>query len=167
MLLLLHILVHLLRKLILCYSRVAKFDNVLLRHRNHDSDFTGSQNILEEGREDTAMLFHPTDPHMRRRRVPHTRRRRVGGARLYLLVATVAAIIFTIIFSLFGAYMTGRHRLRCTKGIIFMATVLVSTFTVIAMILARRTLQEALLAGLLESVTGFVLVLEVHDFVTS
>lgn len=54
--------------------------------------------------------------------------------------------------------------MACTKGIIFSATVLVSCFTVLAMVVARHALQEALLAGLLEFLVGFALVVEIHDF---
>lgn len=73
-------------------------------------------------------------------------------------------IALTLAFSAVAAHHTGKGRLACTKGIIYLATVVVSLCTVLAMSLARRALQEALLAGLLEVIVGFVLVFQIHEF---
>jgi hypothetical protein len=54
--------------------------------------------------------------------------------------------------------------MACTKGIIFAASVLMSCFTILAIVVARHALQTALLAGLLEFLVGFALVVEVHEF---
>jgi hypothetical protein len=69
-----------------------------------------------------------------------------------------------IAFSAFGAHQTGKGRIACTKGIIFAATVLTSLLTVLAVIAARRSPQEALLAGLLEITIGFTLLDKLDDF---
>jgi hypothetical protein len=63
-----------------------------------------------------------------------------------------------------AAHYTGKSRIACTKGIIFAATVIIASLSVTAMVVARRALQEALLAGLLQCLVGFVLVVEIHDF---
>ncbi|KAF2110749.1 hypothetical protein BDV96DRAFT_603811 [Lophiotrema nucula] len=128
-------------------------------HRRSKIEVVSTQPSLadiEEGRAEEILTSTASTP--RRKLKP------IKGARFWLLIATIAAIIFTLMFSIIGAHFTGKHRMRCTKGLIYMATVLISTFTVIAMVLARRAVLEALLAGLLELVTGFVLVLEVHEF---
>ncbi|KAJ4295174.1 hypothetical protein N0V90_007184 [Kalmusia sp. IMI 367209] len=90
--------------------------------------------------------------------------RRFSRARLNVIIVLCAFIALTFAFSVFAAHHTGKGRLACTKGIIFSATVLISVSTVLAMTLARLALQEALLAGLLEFLIGFALVIEIHDF---
>ncbi|KAF2793280.1 hypothetical protein K505DRAFT_244767 [Melanomma pulvis-pyrius CBS 109.77] len=120
-----------------------------LRHRRkpeHDQ-----LNLAEEGRlsEATTRSSSP---------------RPLSRARFYVLTSLVIAIVLTFALATFAAHHTGKMRMACTKGIIFSATVLVSCFTVLAMIVARHSLQEALLAGLLEFLVGFALVVEIHDF---
>lgn len=73
-------------------------------------------------------------------------------------------MILTISLSFFGAHYTGKGRIACTKGIVFGATVLLACFTLLAMMVARRAVYEALLAGLLETVIGFTLLFELDDF---
>ncbi|KAK7179766.1 hypothetical protein DPSP01_003241 [Paraphaeosphaeria sporulosa] len=90
--------------------------------------------------------------------------RRLSRARLNIVIGLCVFIVLTFVLSVFAAHHTGKDRLACTKGIIFSATVLISTCTVVAMTLARRALQEALLAGLLEFVIGFALVIEIREF---
>jgi hypothetical protein len=46
---------------------------------------------------------------------------------------------------------------------VFAATVALAFLTVLAMLIARRALSEALLAGLLELVFGFALLAELND----
>ncbi|KAF2449624.1 hypothetical protein P171DRAFT_196736 [Karstenula rhodostoma CBS 690.94] len=90
--------------------------------------------------------------------------RRFSRARLNVVIVLCVFIALTLALSVFAAHHTGKGRLACTKGIIFSATVLISMCTVLIMILARQALQEALLAGLLEFVIGFALVIEIRDF---
>jgi hypothetical protein len=108
--------------------------------------------LAEEGRISEALMFRPCPPEP------------LSRTRFYVLISLVIAI--ALIFSLFtfAAHYTGKGRLNCTKGLIFAGTVLISCFTVLSMVVARRTLQEALLAGLLEFLVGFALVVEIHDF---
>lgn len=89
---------------------------------------------------------------------------RISRTRLNLVIGLCVFIALVFSISVFAAHHTGKGRLACTKGIIFSATVLISMCTVLVMILARRALQEALLAGLLEFIIGFALVIEIHDF---
>lgn len=88
----------------------------------------------------------------------------LSRTRSYALIGLILAIVLTFSLFTFAAHHTGKGRLNCTKGIIFSGTVLISGFTVLAMVVARRALQEALLAGLLELIVGFALVIEIHDF---
>ncbi|KAF1957028.1 hypothetical protein CC80DRAFT_53555 [Byssothecium circinans] len=88
----------------------------------------------------------------------------LSRARLYALITILAIAALTFALSVFAAHYTGRARIACTKGIIFTTTVLMSTYTVLAMIVARRALQEALLAGLLEFFVGFALLVEIREF---
>lgn len=85
--------------------------------------------------------------------------------RLYMFVGSVALIALTIGLSVVGVLQTGKTRLACTKGIIFAATVVVAILTVLAMITVRRAPQEALLAGLLEIVIGFMLLAQLDNFI--
>lgn len=89
----------------------------------------------------------------------------ISRTRLYVITAIVITIALSFLFSSVAAYYTGFDRLNQTKGIIFCETVLVAIFTFLAMLAARRVVQEALLAGLLEFLIGFVLVLEIQDYV--
>ncbi|KAF1845006.1 uncharacterized protein K460DRAFT_101571 [Cucurbitaria berberidis CBS 394.84] len=91
-------------------------------------------------------------------------RRPLSLTRISLLIGLTAMMIVTIALSSFGAHHTGKERIACTKGIVFGATVLMACFTVLAMMVARRAVQEALLAGLLETIIGFTLLVELDDF---
>ena len=108
--------------------------------------------FADERRLSDALVFRPYPPE------PLTR------TRLYALISLLSAIALTFALFTFAAHYTGKGRMGCTKGIIFVGTLLISCFTVLAMIVARRSLQEALLAGLLEFLVGFALVVEIHDF---
>lgn len=123
-------------------SRESKY----LRCRRNKSD---PLNLAEEGRpsEATTLTSQPLSP-----------------ARSYVLISLVVAIVLTFALSTFAAHHTGKMRLACTKGIIFSAAVLMSCLTVVAMVVARRSLQEALLAGVLEFLVGFALVVEIKEF---
>lgn len=94
----------------------------------------------------------------------HKHAPRFSRARLNVVIGLCVFIVLTFALSAFAAHHTGKGRLACTKGIIFSATILISFSTVLVMVLARRPLQEALLAGLLEVVIGFALVTEIRDF---
>jgi hypothetical protein len=80
------------------------------------------------------------------------------------IIALVVMIVLTFAISIIVAHHTGKRRMHYTEGILFGATVLISTSTVLVMILARRAPQEALLAGMLEFLIGFALLTKVHDF---
>ncbi|ORY14649.1 hypothetical protein BCR34DRAFT_585622 [Clohesyomyces aquaticus] len=88
----------------------------------------------------------------------------LSDARVYTLVALVFATLLTFALCVWAAHFTGKGRMQCTKGIIFAATVLISLLTILAMITARRQLQEALLAALLEASFGITLVMVIHEF---
>jgi hypothetical protein len=93
----------------------------------------------------------------------------LSRVRLCILIALVVVIGLTLALATFASRYTavhyvGKNRIACTKGIIFAATVFISGLSVLAMVVARRTLQEALLAGLLQCLVGFALVVEIHDF---
>ena len=88
----------------------------------------------------------------------------LSRARLNLIIGLCVLILLTFALSTFAAHHTGKGRPACTKGIIFSATILISACTILAMTLARRALQEALLAGLLQFVIGFALVIEIREF---
>jgi hypothetical protein len=89
---------------------------------------------------------------------------RFSRVRSNVVIGLCAFIVLTFALSVFAAHHTGKSRLACTKGIIFSATVLISMCTILVMTLARRALQEALLAGLLQFVIGFALIIEIRDF---
>lgn len=91
-------------------------------------------------------------------------RRSLSPTRAYLLAGLTVLMILTITLSFYGARQTGKGRIACTKEIVFGATVLLAFFIVLAMMVARRAVHEALLAGLLETVIGFTLLLELDDF---
>lgn len=84
--------------------------------------------------------------------------------RIRLLIGLAITMLLTISLAIFAAHYTGKTRRACTKGIVFMATVVTAILTVLAMITARRVPHEALLAGLFELITGFVLLVELDDF---
>jgi hypothetical protein len=85
-------------------------------------------------------------------------------ARKHIILAMIILKVFILATSACGAYMTGNKRLPCTKGILFAATSSMAIATVFTMLIARRTLAEALLAGLVEFSFGFALVVEIDDF---
>ena len=93
----------------------------------------------------------------------------LSRVRVYMLVGLLVAIGLTLALSTFAAHYTAAHhvgkgRMAHTKVIVFTATVAISAFSVLAMVVARRALQEALLAGLLQCLVGFALVVEIGDF---
>ncbi|KAF2830328.1 hypothetical protein CC86DRAFT_160030 [Ophiobolus disseminans] len=88
----------------------------------------------------------------------------LSHARVYMLAGLIIMKMLTIVLSAYAAFLTGRTRMSCTKGIVFSSTVLLSTLTVLAMLISKRALSEALLAGLIEFVFGFALVVELDDF---
>ena len=89
----------------------------------------------------------------------------IGRARSSFLIGLVAAIILTFSMSVYAAHHTGKGRMKCTKCIIFVESILISGFTIVAMVMARRPVQEALLTGLLEFLIGFALVVQIHEFI--
>jgi hypothetical protein len=120
------------------------------RASKHDED---AVRLAEEGQ------CSPTTPHRIEAKVKSLPRTRV-----YAVVGLVAVMLLTIALSAFGAHTTGKARLQYTKVIVFIASALVSCLTVVAMLIARRALSEALLAGLLEFSFGFALLVELDDF---
>jgi hypothetical protein len=120
------------------------------RASKHDED---AVRLAEEGQ------CSPTTPHRIEAKVKSLPRTRV-----YAVVGLVAVMLLTIALSAFGAHTTGKARLQYTKVIVFIASALVSCLTVVAMLIARRALSEALLAGLLEFFFGFALLVELDDF---
>lgn len=109
--------------------------------------------LAEEGRIDTETTM-----------LPESKDAGISRSRFYLLIAITVAAILTLVVSGIATHYTGKRRMNCTKIIIFAATVLISCFIILAMIVARRALHEALLAGVLEFLVGFALVVEIHDF---
>ena len=51
------------------------------------------------------------------------------------------------------------------KSIVFVATALTSVETIVVMLVAKRALSEALLTGLFPLAIGFMLLLQVGDFI--
>jgi hypothetical protein len=92
-----------------------------------------------------------------------TTRVRLSRVRQIILVSVVVLIVLIFTLSTWGAHHTGKSHMSSTKGIVFSATVMISLLTVCAMIVARRTVQEALLTGLLELIVGFALVIELGE----
>jgi hypothetical protein len=123
-----------------------------LRHRTPKND-EDAVRLAEEGQ------CSPTTLHRIEVKVNSLPRTRV-----YAVVGLVAVMLLTITLSAFGAHTTGKARLPYTKVIVFIASALVSCLTVVAMLIARRALSEALLAGLLEFSFGFALLVELDDF---
>ena len=121
-----------------------------LRHRSpkHDED---PIRLAEEG-QPQSHLSQCTDS------------KPLSRARVQVLSGLIVLKVLTLALSAYGAYLTGRARMSCTKCIVFAATALLALFTVLAMLIARRALSEALLAGLIEFVFGFALVVELDDF---
>ncbi|KAF1937962.1 hypothetical protein EJ02DRAFT_38822 [Clathrospora elynae] len=113
---------------------------------------------------DDNQLRLAEEGHIRPESVSKSSRRPLSPTRIYLLTSNIVFIVLVVALSSFGAHQTGKHRIACTKGIVFGATVLVACFTVLAMIVARRAPQEAFLAGLLEIGIGFTLLSELDDF---
>jgi hypothetical protein len=127
------------------------------RASKHDED---AVRLAEEGQ------CSPTTPHRIEAKVkslPRTRVYAVVGL-VAVMLLTIALSLLTIALSAFGAHTTGKARLQYTKVIVFIASALVSCLTVVAMLIARRALSEALLAGLLEFFFGFALLVELDDF---
>jgi hypothetical protein len=127
-------------------------DRKYLRHRrnNRQSD---ELLLAEEGRFDTEVAL-----------IPEHESGTLSRTRVYFLIALIIATVVTLSLSILAAHYTGKARMNCTKGIIFAATVLISGFIILAMLVARRALHEALLAGVLEFLIGFALLVEIHDF---
>jgi hypothetical protein len=96
---------------------------------------------------------------------PRVAQQHLTRARIYLLAALSIATVLTFSLSTFTVYSTGKAHIAYIKAIIFSATVLISVFTILAMIVGRRNLQEALQAGLLVFLIGFALVVEIREFV--
>lgn len=134
-------------------TRRSSKDTKYLRRRPTKLEQEDNLTLAEEGRvmassEEVGIV--PPPP------LSHTRR--------YVLVGLCVAAVLTVIGSIYGAHHTGRAQIAHTRSIIFSATVILSLLTVVAMVVAKRSLQEALLAGLFESLIGFVLVVEIRDF---
>lgn len=72
-----------------------------------------------------------------------------------IIVGLMLLKVFILVIAAYGAYLTGSKRLPCTKGILFAATSSMAIMTVFAMLAGKRSLAEALLAGLVEFVFGF------------
>ena len=134
-------------------TRRSSKETKYLRRRPTKFEHEDNLTLAEEGRimpssEEVGLAPHP----------PLSRTRR------NVLVGLCVAAILTFIGSTYGAHHTGRAQMAHTKSIIFSATVILSFLTVVAMVVAKRSLQEALLAGLFESLIGFVLVVEIREF---
>lgn len=84
--------------------------------------------------------------------------------RLFALWSVGGLMVLTLAVAGFGAHATGKHRIGCVKGIVFAATALTASYIILAMLVARRAVSEALLAGLLMLVVGFNLMAELNDF---
>ena len=91
-----------------------------------------------------------------------TRHRPLSRTRFYMLIAVLCMAALTLLSSIIAAHYTGKAHIVVTKSIIFSTVVLEAIYTVVGMTLARRSLQEALLAGLLEAVVGFSLSFELR-----
>jgi hypothetical protein len=74
-------------------------------------------------------------------------------------------MILAIDLSFLGAHYTGRGRVASAEGIVFGTTVLVPSLKISAMIVASRVLHEALFAGLLEIIVGFVVPFEFDNII--
>lgn len=80
------------------------------------------------------------------------------------MLSLIVLIVLIFALSTWGAYHSGKSHMSSTKGIVFSATVTITLLTVCAMIVARRTVSEALLTGLLELIVGIALVVELPEF---
>ncbi|CAI6325412.1 unnamed protein product [Periconia digitata] len=135
-------------------SRYGNRETKYLRRRPTKTDHGDRLNLAEEGRiprgsiDDTNSAVASS----------------LSPRRRYILFALLVTAVFTLIGSTYGAHHTGKAQIAHTKSIIFSATVVLSLLTVISMVVAKRPLQEALLAGVFESLIGFVLVVEIHEF---
>ncbi|KAF2729223.1 hypothetical protein EJ04DRAFT_516096 [Polyplosphaeria fusca] len=89
----------------------------------------------------------------------------LGRARVYTVLALILAIFLTFSTSAFCAvHHTGKQRMACTEGVVFVATVLISGLIVLAMSTARWALHTALLAGLFAFAVGSVLLFKLPVF---
>jgi hypothetical protein len=88
----------------------------------------------------------------------------LSRTRVHAVVGLLVLMLLTVTFSALGAHTTGKARLSHTKVIVFIASTLLACLTALAMLIARRALSEALLAGLLEFSFGFALLVELDDF---
>ncbi|KAH8722638.1 hypothetical protein GQ44DRAFT_355182 [Phaeosphaeriaceae sp. PMI808] len=125
-------------------------DKKYLRHRtlNHDDD---PVQLAEQG-------------HVQPVTSPGLRLKPLSRTRVYVLVGVIFLMVMTLAVATISAHVTGKARMSCTKGIVFAATASLAFLTVLALLVARRALSEALLAGLLEFVFGFALLVELDDF---
>jgi hypothetical protein len=87
----------------------------------------------------------------------------LSRARVSILVGIFMVQLVTIVLSAYGAYITGTTRVYCVKGIVFAATAMTAVFTVLAMLVAKRSLSEALLVGLVEFVFSFAVMVELDN----
>jgi hypothetical protein len=119
------------------------------RTSHHDDDLT---RLAEEGRNQIitpAKMATTTS---------------LSRTRIYALGVVGLVMGLTMALAAFGAHSTGKARLSHTKIIVFTATALLACLMVSAMLIARRVLSEALLAGMLQFSFGFALLVELDEF---
>ncbi|KAH6289556.1 hypothetical protein HBI39_209990 [Parastagonospora nodorum] len=119
------------------------------RTSHHDDDLT---RLAEEGRNQIitpAKMATTTS---------------LSRTRVYALGVVGFVMGLTMALAAFGAHSTGKARLSQTKIIVFTATALLACLMVSAMLIARRVLSEALLAGMLQFSFGFALLVELDEF---
>jgi uncharacterized membrane protein (GlpM family) len=92
-----------------------------------------------------------------------TQLKSLSRARKYSIMGLITLMGCTVLAAAYATHLTGRSHMSCTRCIVFAATVALAFLTVLAMLIARRALSEALLAGLLELVFGFALLAELND----
>ncbi|KAF2025768.1 hypothetical protein EK21DRAFT_116474 [Setomelanomma holmii] len=107
--------------------------------------------LAEEGQHVTTVLSELQDKSLSRMRVN-------------VLRGIMVVTALTLLLTAYGVHLMGKSRMPCTRCVVFLGTVAMTCFTVIAMLIARRALSEALLAGLIALVFGFTLLAELKDF---
>jgi magnesium-transporting ATPase (P-type) len=91
----------------------------------------------------------------------------LSRARCYVLAGLAILTVLTIFFAVLGAHYVGKNHMPRIKMIAFMTIVVTSFYTVIAVVVAKRALQEALLFGITMLVVGSALLTQLDDFVRS
>jgi hypothetical protein len=82
-----------------------------------------------------------------------------------ILAGLAILLALTLSLSTMDVCYNGKNNAARMRMVVFATVVLTSLYIVIAMIVAKRAVQEALLAGICILVIGFALLMQLDDFI--